>query len=93
MTNGLQHHTSRIKERIGLIGIAVILLLLFNSLFTVLKRDFTEVPSRVAQGTIVNLNDENPGQRLKQMLEKGFYFEDPKDIQLISSIVSQRLNS
>jgi hypothetical protein len=68
MTNGLQQHTSRIKERIGLIGIAVILLLLFNSLLTVLKRDFTEVPSRVAQGTIVNLNDESPGQRLKRLL-------------------------
>jgi cell division protein FtsW (lipid II flippase) len=92
MTNGLKHHTSRIKERIGLIGITIILLLLFNSLFTVLKRDFSDIPARVEQGTIVNLNDGSPGQRLKQVLEKGFYFEDPRDIQLISSIVSQRLN-
>jgi cell division protein FtsW (lipid II flippase) len=92
MTNGLKHHTSRIKERIGLIGIIIILLLLFNSLFTVLKRDFSDIPARLEQGTIVNLNDGNPGQRLKQVLEKGFYFEDPRDIQLISSIVSQRLN-
>jgi cell division protein FtsW (lipid II flippase) len=92
MTNGLKQNTSRVKERIGLIGITIILLLLFNSLFTVLKRDFSDIPARVAQGTIVNLNDGSPGQHLKQMLEKGFYFEDPRDIQLISSVVSQRLN-
>jgi cell division protein FtsW (lipid II flippase) len=93
MTYGPKHHTSRIKERIGLLAITIILLLLFNSLFTVLKRDFTEVPARLQEGTIVNLNDNSPGQRLKQMLEKGYYFEDARDIQLISSIVSQRLNS
>ena len=86
-------HTSRIKERIALIAITIILLLLFNSLFTVLKRDFTEVPARLQEGTIVNLNADNPGTRLKQALEKGFYFEDPRDIQLISSVVSERLNS
>ncbi|MGN6163448.1 MAG: FtsW/RodA/SpoVE family cell cycle protein [Flavisolibacter sp.] len=92
MQNDWQQNKSRIKERIWLLCITVVFMLLFNTLFKVLSKDFNEVPQRLADGSMVNLNDDNPGQRIKALLERGFYFEDQRDIQLISSVVSQRLN-
>src|SRR3569833_3973563 len=92
MQNNWQQNKSRIKERIWLLCITVVLVLLFNTLFKVQAKDFDEVPQRLADGSMVNLNEENASQHLKTLLEKGFYFEDPNDVQLISSVVSQRLN-
>ena len=92
MIKDLQHR-SRTGERLWLLAIIIVLALLFASLFTVLKRDFAQVSQRLADGTMVNLNEDNPGQRIKTLLERGFYFEDPRDIQLVSSIVSQQINT
>lgn len=72
-------------------AITIVLALLFYSLFDVLQRGFAEVPQRLANGTMINLNDELPGQRIKTLLERGFYFEDPKDVQFISSVVTQKM--
>ncbi len=80
-------------ERFFLLMICIVLGLLFFNLFNVLKRDFKDVYQRLANGTMVNLNDNNTDQRIRNLLEKGFYFEDPKDIQLVYSVVSQGVSN
>ncbi len=72
-------------ERIFLLLISLVLGLLFFKLFTVLKKDFEEVPGRLKDGTMINLNDDKPGEKIKLLLTKGFYFTDQQDIELISS--------
>ncbi|HEX2606557.1 MAG TPA: FtsW/RodA/SpoVE family cell cycle protein, partial [Flavisolibacter sp.] len=52
-------------------------------------KDFAEVPQRLQEGTMINLNDPDPGSRMQLLLQKGYYFEDPKDIALISSMVTK----
>ena len=80
-------YQNRKLERFSLLLIAVIMGLLFWKLFTVLQRDFTEVDSRLANGTMINLNDHaNPGS-MDSLLKKGLYFEDPKDIQFIADAI------
>lgn len=91
-----EHHPKRkgrTIERIFFFLISIVLGLLFYDLFHVLKRDFDEVPQRLANGSMVNLNGEKAGERFKLMLERGYYFEDQKDINLIASAVSQGLAS
>ncbi|HEX8357287.1 MAG TPA: FtsW/RodA/SpoVE family cell cycle protein [Segetibacter sp.] len=61
--------------------------LLFFKLFTVLQKDFADVPARLKNGTMMNLNDTQSGERMKALLQKGFYLEDQRDINLISSVV------
>jgi cell division protein FtsW (lipid II flippase) len=80
---------SRNMERIFLVLAGAVLFLLFLHLFSVLKREFDEVPTRIADGTMMNLNDDKPDQRIKTLLQKGFYLEDQKDIDYIRSIVAQ----
>lgn len=78
-------------ERLFLLLASVVLGLLFFNLYTVLQRDFREVPARLADGSIINLNTPDAGKQLRTLLQKGFYFEDNRDIQLVSSIVGTRL--
>ena len=80
-------------ERLFLLMVTIVLGLLFLSLYIVLQRDFTDVQRRLDEGTMVNLNDKNPGIRIKNLLEKGFYFEDKKDIALIQSVVTASLKT
>ncbi|MDQ6608595.1 MAG: cell cycle protein, partial [Bacteroidota bacterium] len=80
---------SRNLERIFLLAIGAVLLYLFLQLFTVLKKDFDEVPQRLADGSMVNLNSGKPADNLVAVLQKGFYFEDPRDIDLIRSAATQ----
>jgi hypothetical protein len=47
---------------------------------------------RLSNGTAMNLNDDNPGERIKILLSKGFYFHDKRDIDLISSVVANGKN-
>src|SRR5687768_4428794 len=84
---------SRGMERIFLLFISILFAFIFFKLFTVLKKDFEEVPKRLGDGSMINLNDPDPGAQMKLLLQRGFYFEDPKDIELISSIIGQRLNT
>jgi cell division protein FtsW (lipid II flippase) len=83
----------RKTERIFLAVISVVLALLFSRLFVVLNNDFTDVSSRLGDGTMVNLNDDNPGQRIKNLLIRGYYFEDERDIELAGSTVAQNVNT
>jgi cell division protein FtsW (lipid II flippase) len=76
-------------ERIFLLLISCVLAYLFTRLFSVLQEDFKEVPVRIADGTMVNLNGDKPDQQLKVLLGKGYYFEDPKDVEFAGSIISQ----
>ncbi|MEO6732544.1 MAG: FtsW/RodA/SpoVE family cell cycle protein [Ferruginibacter sp.] len=80
---------SRNIERIFLLIISVVFALLFYQLFAVLKKDFVEVPRRIAEGTMMNVNDSKPGDRIKTLLTRGFYFKDNRDIELISSVIEK----
>ena len=73
-------------ERGFLLLAGIVLSFLFLKLFSVLKRDFQEVPKRLVNGTMINLNDDKPGERMQTLLERGLYFQDPRDIQLIKTI-------
>ncbi|MFL5810698.1 MAG: FtsW/RodA/SpoVE family cell cycle protein [Flavisolibacter sp.] len=75
-------------ERVFLILISLALGFLFFRLFDVLKKDFDEVPQRLADGTMVNLNGGKLDERIRVLLQKGFYFEDPKDIELAEHTVA-----
>ncbi|MCW3091226.1 MAG: cell cycle protein [Ferruginibacter sp.] len=79
-------------ERIFLLIISVVFGLLFYQLFTVLEKDFKEVPQRLADGTMMNVNDPKPGDRIKTLLNRGFYFKDNRDIALISSVIEREYN-
>ncbi len=80
---------ARMTERFFLLLISVVMAFLFFQLFGVLKKDFTDVPQRLHNGTLMNLNDPEPGVQIKRLLEKGYYFSDKKDIDLIGSIVAR----
>jgi len=82
---------NRNLERIFLFSIGAVLLYLFLQLFSVLQKDFEEVPQRLSDGSIINLNSPKPADNLANLLQRGFYFEDPKDIALIRSVASQGL--
>ncbi|HEY0679306.1 MAG TPA: FtsW/RodA/SpoVE family cell cycle protein [Chitinophagaceae bacterium] len=80
-------------ERSFLLIITVVLSLLFYRLFSVLKKDFDEVHGRLAEGTMVNLNGDKRDERIRTLLEKGFYFEDKRDIAVASAAIAQGLNN
>src|SRR4051794_27545247 len=79
---------ARKTERFFLLVLSIVMLVLFYQLFRVLAADFADVPRRQANGTMINLNDDKPGERIKTLLHKGFYFKDPKDVNLISKVVA-----
>jgi cell division protein FtsW (lipid II flippase) len=83
----------RSTERFFLLTITIVLGLLFFKLFIVLQQDFKEVPRRLRQGTMMNLNDAKPGEHIRLLLQKGLYFQDPKDIELISAVVARGRNA
>lgn len=80
-------------ERLFLMIASIILAIGFFHLYTVLQRDFIDVHKRLANGTMVNLNDSNPHERITTLLRKGYYLEDNRDVQLIAAVVAQAFNS
>ncbi|HZF63607.1 MAG TPA: FtsW/RodA/SpoVE family cell cycle protein, partial [Chitinophagaceae bacterium] len=85
----VQRKQGRLLERIALLLISIVLVLLFLELFTVLKRDFEEVPARISNGTMINLNEDQRDQQIKTLLQRGRYYRDPRDIEFIRSVVAQ----
>lgn len=81
---------SRKKERLFLLLITAVLLILFIRLFFVIQSNFADVPQRLKDGTMVNLNDKGVAKNLATMLTKGFYFDDKRDIDLIEKVISTR---
>ena len=66
---------NRTTERIFLLLITIVMGFLFFQLFSVLKKDFADVPKRLSDGTMMNLNDEKPGEHINTLVQKGFYLE------------------
>src|SRR5215203_144233 len=83
---------NRNLERVFLLSIGAVLLYLFMQLFAVLRKDFEEVPRRLADGSMINLNSRKPADNLASLLQRGFYFEDQRDIALIRSVSEKGLN-
>lgn len=79
--------------RFFLLLISVVLAALFFTLFFNLQNGFKDVESRLAAGTMINLNEKAPGKLIRTLLEKGYYFEDKKDIALIESVVANGARS
>lgn len=84
---------NRKLERACLLAIAVIMALLFWKLFSVLQRDFAEAGTRLQNGTMMNLNEAGKSGSMTKLLEKGMYFEDPKDIAFIAATISAAKHS
>lgn len=84
---------NRKMERYCLLAITMIMGLLFWKLFSVLQRDFKEADTRLQNGTMMNLNERNKSGSIARLLENGMYFEDPKDISFIASVVGRAKNS
>ena len=93
MVDQKKHSPGRNTERLFLLLSTIILGLLFFQLHGVLERDLEEVPQRLANGSMMNLNDDQPGQRLNKLLQEGFYFEDRRDINLITRVITAQLRS
>ena len=75
------------------IVISIVLAALFFTLFRTLQQGFDDVEKRLETGTMMNLNDKRPGERIRVLLEKGYYFEDKKDVALIEAVVTEGVKS
>ncbi|MFT3680546.1 MAG: FtsW/RodA/SpoVE family cell cycle protein [Ferruginibacter sp.] len=84
----IQWLSKRKLERLCILLIGTIMGLLAWKLHTVLQRDFDEVNKRLENGTMINLNSGSLNANMKELLKKGRYYEDPKDIELISSTLA-----
>lgn len=79
---------SRKPERIFILLATLILGALFVTLYNAQQQNFADVQQRLADGTMININDAAPGKKIKNLLIKGYYFEDKKDIALIENTVA-----
>jgi len=84
---------TRWKERVFLLLISVLFVFLFFRLYSVLQMRFADVDKRLQDGTMINLNDKNPAAQLKTLLTKGYYFEDKRDINLITQTVANNIGT
>nr|WP_294793655.1 FtsW/RodA/SpoVE family cell cycle protein [uncultured Mucilaginibacter sp.] len=78
-------------ERWFLLFVVVLLSLFFFRLYTVLQLRFADVDTRLKDGTMINLNAKNPAASIRHLLEKGYYFDDKRDVDLIEAIVAHAL--
>lgn len=78
---------SRGRERIFIFSIGIILALFFYQLYKTIQPRFAEVEPRLKAGTMVNLNAGKPAEKIRNLLIKGYYFEDQRDIDLIEKTV------
>lgn len=76
-------------ERVFLLTIGAVMVYLFLQLFAVLQKDFAEVPRRLSDGSMMNLNTPKPADNLAALLQRGFYFEDLRDVDLIRTVAAQ----
>ncbi|WP_316798363.1 FtsW/RodA/SpoVE family cell cycle protein [Pedobacter frigidisoli] len=84
---------SRSRERIFILAIGLVLALFFYQLYSVIQTRFAEVAPRLKAGTMVNLNAANPAANIKSLLKKGYYFEDPRDVDLIEKTIASATES
>src|SRR5687768_12629233 len=79
----------RALERIFLILASLILSLLFVRLYQMEQAQFTEVPRRLADGSMVNLNADKPADRMKSLLQDRYYLEDTRDISFATTAIAK----
>lgn len=79
---------NRTQERIFILATATVLALFFYQLYTIIQPRFAEVAPRLKAGTMVNLNAEKPAEHICNLLKKGYYFEDQRDIDLIEKTIA-----
>ena len=79
---------SRVQERIFILATATVLALFFYQLYAIIQPRFAEVAPRLKAGTMVNLNAEKPAEHIRNLLKKGYYFEDQRDIDLIERTIA-----
>ena len=82
---------SRKIERFFLFLLTIILGLLFYNLFSVQQLNLKEVQSRLQDSSIMNLNAPHPEEQIRAVMRKGNYFQDEKDIELVSTVLSAGL--
>ena len=82
---------NRNTERWFLLFATILLSLFFFRLYTVLQTRFADVDARLKDGTMINLNAKNPAASIRHLLEKGYYFDDKRDIDLIEATVAGAL--
>ena len=80
-------------ERVFLLLNTIVLGALFFILYSVLQHDFTDVRRRLSDGTMVNLNEKSAGENFGNLLRKGYYFEDERDVALMQNVVSSGLST
>jgi hypothetical protein len=85
MSAPAKQHINRNTERIFLLLLSAVMAVLFYKMYLVINAGFKEVPERLKNGTMINLNDVHYARNMKTLLQKGRYFSDEKDINLISS--------
>ncbi|NOW95096.1 FtsW/RodA/SpoVE family cell cycle protein [Mucilaginibacter sp. SG564] len=83
---------SRGMERLFLLLTGIMLVALFGKLYFVLQQKFVDVDKRLQDGTIVNLNTPNTARNVAALLQKGYYFDDPKDVDYIRSTIASKVN-
>ncbi|RAJ35588.1 FtsW/RodA/SpoVE family cell cycle protein [Pedobacter cryoconitis] len=76
------------QERLFLGLIAILLVVLFVRLFGVLQGRIKDVDQRLKDGTVVNLNAPEPAKAVQGLLTKGYYLEDPLDVEVISNSIA-----
>jgi cell division protein FtsW (lipid II flippase) len=80
--------TKRQTERLLLTIVSIVLAGFFWLLYEKQEADLAEVPRRLAEGTIVNLNTDPAGDKLAKLLLDQYYLEDPRDVRLVHEAVS-----
>ncbi|RYY89671.1 MAG: cell cycle protein [Chitinophagaceae bacterium] len=80
----------RVLERILLFCGTLVLGGLFYLLYMGLQKDLAEVPRRLEEGSIVNINTDASGEALKALLTQQYYLEDPRDINLVQEVFASR---
>jgi cell division protein FtsW (lipid II flippase) len=93
MDKGTPKAPGRGMERLFIVLTGIVLAVLFGKLYTVLQLKFINVDKRLQDGTIVNINAPNPGKNIAALLRKGYYFDDPRDISYIESVVGGKSNT
>jgi cell division protein FtsW (lipid II flippase) len=82
---------NRNLERFFIVATGVVLTLYFFRLYERNQKQFAEVPQRLRDGTMVNLDAPQAAEHIRALLTKGYYFGDAKDISFASAAVAQGL--
>ncbi|RYY63175.1 MAG: cell cycle protein, partial [Chitinophagaceae bacterium] len=83
----------RVLERILLAAATLVLGGLFLLLYQGLQKDLADVPQRLQEGSIVNLNTDPKGEALARLLAQQYYLEDPRDMKLVQEAVANGLRN